>query len=441
MQRPEGAVEGAEGGARYEETVEEKPVTMAGLMVLLVGIQQELRDRCDNHTRELAEARQEHEAANESWIARLDDLETSVRTARGEMCRMSDRLDGLQPPAAGDTGGAGRLTPPAHVSPIPTPPVAVTPPPPANATSPPAAPAFTSTPAASRPAPAAAPGATPRRPRPQDFDGRVSLEAYLAQFELLAQAQAWDDQEKAVQLAASLKGPAVEVLGQMSAAQRGSYATLVGALERRYGHQHQAEAFRARFRSRVRASGETLQMLAQDLEHLVRKAYPGAPENTTSILLRDQFVDALQDQQLQIYVLQAHVVNMQQALARALEYESFIKKGVPGVRKEPKGETYVRRNQMRGRGQLHGRFGGRCWGCGQQGHRRHECTAAPRSPRSLSADRGRQGSPSPCCWECGETGHLARTCPTAGVTRRQGNGARLGQRGVGQPRPSRPHSR
>ena len=112
----------------------------------------------------------------------------------------------------------------------------------------------------------------------------------MAEFELLAHAYCWDEHEKAVQLAASLKGPAVEVLGSLNAAQRSSYAELVSALERRYGHLHQAASYRVRFRKRVRARGETLQQLAQDLERLVLKAYPGATEATASLLLRDQFI-------------------------------------------------------------------------------------------------------------------------------------------------------
>ena len=52
----------------------------------------------------------------------------------------------------------------------------------------------------------------PVRKKPQEFDGKVSWEAYRAQFELLAGQNHWDDQECAVQLATSLKGAAVEVL-------------------------------------------------------------------------------------------------------------------------------------------------------------------------------------------------------------------------------------
>lgn len=58
------------------------------------------------------------------------------------------------------------------------------------------------------------------RRRSREFEGSVSLEAYLAQFELLVQGQGWDHDRKAVQLAISLKGLAVEVLRQMTPDER-----------------------------------------------------------------------------------------------------------------------------------------------------------------------------------------------------------------------------
>lgn len=155
----------------------------------------------------------------------------------------------------------------------------------------------------------------------------MSLEAYLAQFKVLAVAQDWDEQEMAVQLVTSLKGQAVEILGHLAPSQRASYSSVKAALEHRYGHQHQAEAFWARFRARVRR-GETLKQLTQEL--LVRCAYPGVNKDQVSVLLRDYFVDALQDQLLQVYVKQAYTTGRQEALAHALEYESFRMSGNSG---------------------------------------------------------------------------------------------------------------
>lgn len=273
------------------------------------------------------------------------------------------------------------------------------------------------------------------RRKPQDFDGLISLEAYLAQFEVIAEAQAWDDHEKAVQLVSSLKGQAVEVLSHLTMLQRTSYESVKTALERRYGHQYQEEAFRARFRARIRTRGETLQHLAQDLEALVHRAYPGANENLIVVLLRDQFVDALQDYQLQVYVKQAHTTNLQQALARALEYESF--RISSGTRLADHQDVYARRSgikEQRG-GTSTSSFTGECWACGQKGHRRNECSKKQQSgPQWKSTQYKYQ----PCCWNCGQSGHLSKTCPQQG--KGMGNDRGLGEGVYPQPETLGPQS-
>ena len=427
MEKPEGAEAQVKREAEGEADREQRQPTMAELLCLLITIQTEMRDR------------------SFGLEDRMNRMEAAARGAYDEVIRLGNLVDGPQQ-GQGD-GMAGGKTTPASTSPTGTP--RVTTPPPAAATShlatsQPGATGFTtSTPIASHRVPPAAPSTQRRRPKPQEFTGHVSLEAYMAQFEMLARAQGWDDGEKAIQLAASLKGPAVEVLGQLEEAQRLSYSALVDALERRYGHKHQEEAYRSRFRTRVRGKGETLQELAQDLEHLVRKAYPQTPEGTTTILLRDQFVDALLDHRLQVYVKQAHVDNLQTALARALEFESFGTPSVAVTRRDAGTEHQSRRTRTRGSDKERGgAFGGSCWTCGEAGHKQRRCpVVAARPARSRSAERSRQGAQRPCCWECGQPGHLARSCPASGTTRYQGNGAGLGQRGSGQPGPGRPHSR
>ena len=281
------------------------------------------------------------------------------------------------------------------------------------------------------------------RRKPQEFDGKVSLEAYLAHFELLAQAQGWNQQECAVQLVSSLKGPAMEVLSQLTPIQRTSYPSLVAVLERRYGHQYQAEVFRARFRARVRARGETLQELAQDLEHLVRKAYPGASEELTMVLLRDQFVDALEDAQLKIYVKQAHARDLQEALARALELESFVRTSAGRPSVDAERGLQVRRGRMKNQAS-EGQFRGACWKCQEIGHKKADCRRSPALPRTHSAEQVGQYTYQPCCRECGQLGHVSRSCPEnkqASKTVETGNGSRLGKEGHHQPVPPRPFSR
>ncbi|CAI9734711.1 Hypothetical predicted protein [Octopus vulgaris] len=91
----------------------------------------------------------------------------------------------------------------------------------------------------------------PIRKNPQEFDVKVSWEAYRIQFEMLADQNDWDEGQRAVQLATSLKGPALKVLGRLSEVDRGRYSTLVEVLQRKYDTMCQNELYRTRFRSYV----------------------------------------------------------------------------------------------------------------------------------------------------------------------------------------------
>ncbi|MPC48912.1 hypothetical protein E2C01_042698 [Portunus trituberculatus] len=73
-------------------------------------------------------------------------------------------------------------------------------------------------------------GGTSVQRKPAEFGWQVAWEAYQAQFELLAQGQRWSDQEKALQLVASLHGPALEILAHKTASQRSTYTAVSEAL-------------------------------------------------------------------------------------------------------------------------------------------------------------------------------------------------------------------
>ncbi|KAK3882385.1 hypothetical protein Pcinc_013251 [Petrolisthes cinctipes] len=213
-------------------------------------------------------------------------------------------------------------------------------------------------------------GDYPHRKKPAEFDGGVAWEAYQAQFDMLANAQGWDEKERVLQLVACLCGTAVEVLSHLTLRQRMSYQCVLEAMQRKFGQHQQAEVYRARLKNRMRGRGESLPHLAQDLEALVRRAYPVAPEEMVTVLARDYFVDALQDQQLQIYVMQAHPSDVQMALAKALEFESFLR--ATGMRMATVGPqpevralwTKVPRDEAAAGKDSPKEFQGACWECG-----------------------------------------------------------------------------
>ncbi|KAK8389230.1 hypothetical protein O3P69_020876 [Scylla paramamosain] len=95
-----------------------------------------------------------------------------------------------------------------------------------------------------------------------------------------------------------------------------------------------AEVYRACLKKRTREWGETLSQLAQDVEVLVRRSYPMAPEEMIVVLGRDSFIDALDDQQVQIYVKQAHPGDLQVALVAVQAMKETYDRRMRNVRED-----------------------------------------------------------------------------------------------------------
>ncbi|KAJ8912947.1 hypothetical protein NQ315_000002 [Exocentrus adspersus] len=88
---------------------------------------------------------------------------------------------------------------------------------------------------------------TPSKVKVPTYDGKVSWNTYLRQFE--AVVRNWREEDKATSLIAALRGEALEVLRTIREASP-TYATLTSALERRYGDAHLQHVYQAQLRSR-----------------------------------------------------------------------------------------------------------------------------------------------------------------------------------------------
>ncbi len=159
--------------------------------------------------------------------------------------------------------------------------------------------------------------------RPPPYDGRTSWEAYRSQFEMLATLGRWSEPQKATYLAVSLRGTALTVLSNMPQERRTSYSALAVALQNRFGTAHQAELHRATLRNRGRRREESLPEPMEDIERLVRLAYPQAEPTMLEVLAKDHFIDALADEDMRLRLRQARPESLQQALETALELESY----------------------------------------------------------------------------------------------------------------------
>ena len=153
--------------------------------------------------------------------------------------------------------------------------------------------------------------------KPPVFDGRTAWDTYTTQFEIAAEINDWKEAEKAAFLATSLKGQATTVLSNLPTESRAHFPSLVAALECRFGNRRQAELHRMKLRSRVRRRDESLPELAEDVERLARLAYPDATVTVLETLSKDQFIDALMDDELRLRVAQARPTSLRAALGTA----------------------------------------------------------------------------------------------------------------------------
>ena len=188
-------------------------------------------------------------------------------------------------------------------------------------------------------------GAGARTIRPTPYDGCTAWDAYKTQFAMLAELNGWSDAEKAKYLAINLKGPALTVLSNLPEHHRRNFGALTAALDARFGVAHQTELHRVQLRNRRRRRDEGMPELAEDVEQLARLAYPRADAAMVEVLAKDQFIDALPQEDMRLRLRQMRPSSLREALKHALELESFMLAGqqssrpVRGTRMDPQAPT------------------------------------------------------------------------------------------------------
>ena len=160
--------------------------------------------------------------------------------------------------------------------------------------------------------------------KPGTYDGKGNWSDYLIQFNLIADYWHWNDYEKALHLAINLRGTAQSVLADLRHDQRTNFRSLSSALAARFEPVQQSELHRVTLKTRLRHDNETLPELAQDINRLVRLAYPRATVDVREQLAKDYFVDALNNHDLEWAVLRGKPESVENALKLALEYEAFL---------------------------------------------------------------------------------------------------------------------
>ncbi|KAJ8913753.1 hypothetical protein NQ315_002433 [Exocentrus adspersus] len=247
---------------------------------------------------------------------------------------------------------------------------------------------------------------TPSKVKVPTYDGKVSWNTYLRQFE--AVVRNWREEDKATSLIAALRGEALEVLRTIPEASP-NYAMLTSALERRYGDAHLQHVYQAQLRSRRQRFEETLQQYEADISRMVNLAYPTAPAEVIEQLSVSSFIEGLRDPEIGQFVRLARHKTISEALAQALEIEA-AKQASRGTSKIRQIKTYQYQDRERKMQRSSKNLVDSIKDVLEKftdGQNSEDSTTNKRRPIR--------------CWTCGVEGHVRSRCPQPPAEQNQGN--------------------
>ncbi|GBM08657.1 hypothetical protein AVEN_209901-1 [Araneus ventricosus] len=154
------------------------------------------------------------------------------------------------------------------------------------------------------------------------FDGQTSWTVFKTQFNVVSSANGWNNFVKASQLVTSLRGSAAEVLQGIPSDKLTDLAPIENALEARFRDSHLTQFYRTELKTRRQKPGESLQVLAADVERLMSLAYAECPQDVRDSLAAQYFVDAIKDEDTQHAARLMDAKDLKSALAYSMNYEA-----------------------------------------------------------------------------------------------------------------------
>ena len=231
-----------------------------------------------------------------------------------------------------------------------------------------------------------------------EFDGSSDVEGFIHQFRDVSQANGWSDIAALLHIRAKLKGDARDC------GHGESLHAVFSALRARYGMTNR-EA-RIRLANLRRTTQTTLQAHAMEVDRLVQLAYAGLPEPQRLEMAVELFCSTIGHTALQRHLLAVPTPDLESAVRAGNDYlqiqpantHSHIKSVQPDELEQdavnqlrpdqttlPMGqllklmqdltqEVQQLKIKMGRRDQKRTKVSGSCFGCGQEGHWRKDCT-------------------------------------------------------------------
>ncbi|GBM18800.1 Retrovirus-related Pol polyprotein from transposon 297 [Araneus ventricosus] len=210
-------------------------------------------------------------------------------------------------------------------------------------------------------------------------------------FDVVSSANGWNNFVKASQLVTSLRGSAAEVLQGIPSDKLTDLTTIENSLEARFGDRHLTQFYRTELKTRRQKPGESLQVLAADVERLISLVYAECPQDVRDSLAAQY---AIRDEDTQHATRLMDAKDMKSALAYSIRYEA--------AKTVSKTSRNVRSIEIED-------------GTGKEKDGKFDCLLKTLEKLLNSHVAGKKTSlrnPNVTCWKCNKKGHVQRECQT-----------------------------
>ena len=160
-------------------------------------------------------------------------------------------------------------------------------------------------------------------PRMYTGNGSTSWREYKGHFERVSRINGWRDEQKLDYLWVHLAEAALSYVETLAPERTDTYRGISAALEERFGDAQLAEVFKSELRSRRRRTEESLPALAQDINRLVQRAYPGMEHQAVEELAIERFREAIPEHEQRMAVFRSKAETLDQAVKAAIDAESW----------------------------------------------------------------------------------------------------------------------
>lgn len=239
--------------------------------------------------------------------------------------------------------------------------------------------------------------------KPDYFDGKEDFDTYLESFEAITQLGGYSETEKALTLAACLRGQARRFYAGLSKREKSVYDELKYQLQQRFGTGAKPSVYyTTQLENRHKKATETVADFADELVLLSSKAYPHLDRYSQNSIALQQFYKSMPPE-VKWRCIEQGCKTLRDAEEVAELYETIMEKDkkVRQVRFEsPNRSNYEQdreKTELRHQSSPAGKFKRECYCCHEDTHLMMDCPVYKRCKEleaKLTIRRSRSPSPS-----------------------------------------------